>query len=214
MDPRRACSRTEGQTLRFCARAHPLLAELVAVRLLIRDEHAGLIVAARKILRKFASNAAPCTSRGTCSRTCRSDTRSAVVSVVHADSIDEAKKNLRGFRNSSPSSSPRRSRVSSAASTTRPPTSRSPKSTGFAFARRTGSSPPRRDQTPHSSHRRLPRSRERTPPDHRGRTPDDAHLARPYLPRNVPARHHLRRCGLTDHRRRIPISPLQAITHN
>ncbi|MCX5741999.1 MAG: tetratricopeptide repeat protein, partial [Proteobacteria bacterium] len=33
-----------------------------------------------------------------------------------------------------------------------------------------------------------------------------------HLPRHDQARHHLRRRGLTDHRRRIPMFPLQAIT--
>ena len=84
-----------------------LLAELVArglsgVRLLIRDEHAGLIAAARKILPEVRQQR--CTvhlSRNVFSNVPkRHQKRIAreVVSVLHADTIDEAKKNLRGFR--------------------------------------------------------------------------------------------------------------------
>ena len=85
-----------------------LLAELVArglsgVRLLIRDEHAGLIAAARKILPEVRQQR--CTvhlTRNVFSNVPkRHQKRIAreVVSVLHADSIDEAKQYLRGFRN-------------------------------------------------------------------------------------------------------------------
>jgi len=120
-----------------------LLAELVArglsgVRLLIRDEHAGLIAAARKVLPEVRQQR--CTvhlSRNVFSNVPKQHQKRIareVVSVLHAESIDEAKKNFAVSGLGSSSSSPRRSRASSEASTTRPPTSRSPKSTGFAFA--------------------------------------------------------------------------------
>ena len=84
-----------------------LLAELVArglsgVRLLIRDEHAGLIAAARKVLPEVRQQR--CTvhlSRNVFSNVPKQHQKRIareVVSVLHAESIDEAKKNLRGFR--------------------------------------------------------------------------------------------------------------------
>jgi putative transposase len=85
-----------------------LLAELVArglsgVRLIIRDEHAGLIAAARKVLPEVRQQR--CTvhlTRNVFSNVPkRHQKRIAreVVSVLHADSIDDAKQYLRGFRN-------------------------------------------------------------------------------------------------------------------
>lgn len=84
-----------------------LLAELVArglsgVRLIIRDEHGGLISAARKVLPEVRQQR--CTvhlARNVFSNVpARHQKRIAreVVTVLHADSIDEAKRNLRSFR--------------------------------------------------------------------------------------------------------------------
>ena len=84
-----------------------LLAELVArglsgVRLIIRDEHAGLIAAARKVLPEVRQQR--CTvhlTRNVFSNVpARHQKRIAreVVTVLHADSLDEAKKHLRSFR--------------------------------------------------------------------------------------------------------------------
>lgn len=84
-----------------------LLAELVArglsgVRLIIRDEHAGLIAAARKVLPEARQQR--CTvhlTRNVFSKVpARHQKRIAreVVTVLHADSIEDAKRNLRSFR--------------------------------------------------------------------------------------------------------------------
>jgi putative transposase len=84
-----------------------LLGELVArglsgVQLIIRDEHAGLIVAARKVLPEVKQQR--CTvhlMRNVCSHLPqRHQKRIAreLVAVLHADSLDAAKRNLRAFR--------------------------------------------------------------------------------------------------------------------
>jgi transposase-like protein len=84
-----------------------LLAELVArglsgVRLIIRDEHGGLIAAARKVLPEVRQQR--CTvhlTRNVFSKVpARHQKRIAreAVAVLHADSLDNARKNLRSFR--------------------------------------------------------------------------------------------------------------------
>lgn len=84
-----------------------LLAELVArglsgVKLIIRDEHAGLIAAARKVLPEAKQQR--CTvhlMRNVCSHLPqRHQKRLAreLVAVLHAESLDAAKRNLKGFR--------------------------------------------------------------------------------------------------------------------
>ena len=84
-----------------------LLAELVGrglsgVRLIIRDEHRGLVAAARKILPEVRQQR--CTvhlTRNVCSKIpARHQPRIAreVVTVLYADSLDEAKQHLRSFR--------------------------------------------------------------------------------------------------------------------
>lgn len=84
-----------------------LLAELVArglsgVKLLIRDEHAGLIAAARKVLPEVKQQR--CTvhlMRNVCSNLPqRHQKRIArqLVAVLHAESLDVAKRNLKQFR--------------------------------------------------------------------------------------------------------------------
>ena len=84
-----------------------LLAELVArgltgVKLLIRDEHAGLIAAARKVLPEVQQQR--CTvhlMRNVYSHVPRRHQKRLareVVAVLHASSLDEAKRNLKQFR--------------------------------------------------------------------------------------------------------------------
>ena len=84
-----------------------LLAELVArglsgVRLIIRDEHAGLAAAARKVLPEARQQR--CTvhlTRNVMSNVPKRHQKRLgreVVKVLHADSLDDAKRNLKAFR--------------------------------------------------------------------------------------------------------------------
>jgi putative transposase len=84
-----------------------LLAELVArglsgVRLIIRDEHAGLAAAARKVLPEARQQR--CTvhlTRNVMSNVPKRHQKRLgreVIKVLHADSLDDAKRNLKAFR--------------------------------------------------------------------------------------------------------------------
>jgi putative transposase len=79
-----------------------LLAQLVArglsgVRLIVRDEHAGLIAAARKILPEVRQHLMRNVFSHVPQRHQKRVARE-LVAVLHADSLDAAKRNLRTFR--------------------------------------------------------------------------------------------------------------------
>jgi len=172
-----------------------LLTELVArglsgVKLIIRDEHAGLIAAARKVLPEAKQQR--CTVHLIAQRLLEPPRRHQkriareLVAVLHAESLDVAKRNLKQFRLQFAKQFPEAVECLERGFDDATATSLSRGAPVAHPLDERPRAPARRDQAPHARHRRLPRPRERTAPHHRGRSPGHEHLERPRLPRHDP----------------------------